>query len=403
MKHRERPNGFSIGHWRHLYDACIHNREELAAVAAQNATFVVFDAEPWAEDNYKAAEIGISMLRVPESLHNLPTNTLPTTLSEFSEFSQIETHRIVFSDMNRSARREGHRFGQEHHICSIDAQDFIISLVDSYRHRHHNDKKARASGSEQVVFAGFDLHFELRLLSTTHTRLTDYFTSWLDIQELACLSSDIQKPGLSETLRACGFGRQNAADLHSLCGRHNAATDTVRAAAILQHLFVRESVEPLHIATSARNASILARKRRGLPANAPEDRQLWIGCRPKPPELYPYAARMRRSTGDVLVAEALRDMFAEWEPVAVGVAKQTRHWYGWVCLPSRGALDRFVEAVDGAEHPGGGTWMAVSCYDPDVMPAKDRRELGERLHAMADEKRQQRRLKRLANEMENPF
>lgn len=45
--------------------------------------------------------------------------------------------------------------------------------------------------------------------------------------------------------------------------------------------------------------------------------------------------------------------------------------------------------------------MAVSFYDPETFPPpKDMRELKERLHAMADEKREERRMKRLASEPE---
>ncbi|OAA60659.1 hypothetical protein ISF_05698 [Cordyceps fumosorosea ARSEF 2679] len=66
------------------------------------------------------------------------------------------------------------------------------------------------------------------------------------------------------------------------------------------------------------------------------------------------------------------------------------------------ALNHFLESVNGSVHPEGGTWIAVSDYNPQIIPAKDRRELKDRLHAKADEKREQRRLKRLASET-TPF
>ena len=119
---------------------------------------------------------------------------------------------------------------------------------------------------------------------------------------------------MSDTLKACGFGFQDPADLQSAHGKHNAATDTVRA---------------------------------------------------------------------------------------VGAHKQrTGQRYGWVCLPSLCDLKRFLHAVYGTEHPEGGTWTAESVYDPDIIPAKDICKLKERLHATADEKREKRRMKRLASETE---
>ncbi|OAA43424.1 Ribonuclease H-like protein [Beauveria brongniartii RCEF 3172] len=391
MRYRNAPKGFKVSHWRHLYDACICSIDEVKHISG-NAVFVVFDAEPWAGDNAKASEIGISMLKVPDCRN---VTILPTTLAESALDYGIETHRIQIIEMERDKKIEAHRFGQEHRVSCIDVEQHVMGLVDSYREK-------MASASEQIILVGFDLQFEFKLISTIYTRLTNYFTSWLDVQELSRRASRVDKPGLSETLKACGFGLEDSTDLHSLNGRHNAATDTVRAAAVLHCLLARDDYQELQIATSDRNTSIQSRKRRGQPSNNPEDRKLWSGARPKPKELYPYTARVKRSTGDILDPKSLLDAFAEYNPVAVGAAKQSTNRYGWVCLPSLALLDQFLQRVNGAEHPQGGEWMAVSDYDPDIIPAKDMRELKERLHAKADEKREQRRLKRLAHETVAP-
>ncbi|KAJ2970497.1 hypothetical protein NQ176_g8160 [Zarea fungicola] len=204
-------------------------------------------------------------------------------------------------------------------------------------------------------------------------------------------------PGLSETLKACGFGFQDQRDLHTLQGKHNPATDTVRAAAVLQYFIGHlQHDQLLDIATSDRNAKTMSRRLRGSPANAPEERQLWVGVRPRPRELYPYTARVRRSTDDILNPKMLLEIFAQYNPVAVGCAKQHRDRYGWVCLPSLQSLEEFVRQMDGAQHEQGGTWIVVSDYDPEIVPAKDMSELKDRLHSHADEKREQRRIKRLS-------
>ena len=301
--------------------------------------------------------------------------------------------------LERMKKCETHRFGQEHYVPGIDAEKYIIKLIDSYQ-QMYRPAKVTTSDTQHVVFVGFDLHFEFRLLSTIYHGLTHYFTSWLDLQELARLVSRLDKPGLSETLKACGFGYQDPKDLHSLNGRHNGATDTVRAAAIFQHFLARsDSDQELEIAASDRNASVLARKRRGLPANTPGEWKLWNGARPKPRELYPYIARVRRSTGDVLTSSSLLAAFAEYNPVAVGTVKQHTNRYGWVCLASLSCLEELIRQANGSQHDQGGTWIVVSDYDPDIVPAKDMRELKERIHAKADEKREERRLKRLATKV----
>lgn len=387
MKYSICPKGFKVGHWRRLYDACISNLEALKLVAS-DATFVVFDAEPWGGDNTQASELGISILRMAEARQ---MDVMPVTLENFVDAYAIETHWIQIIEMTRPKKCEPHSFGQHHIVSSLDVEKYARTLIDSYR------QKYSSVATEHIIFVGFDLRFELHLLSTIYNSLTDYFTSWLDLQELARASSHIDKPGLSETLKACGVGHLEPRDLHSLSGRHNAATDTVRAAAILCHLLTNSNKDQfLRITTSDRNTSVLNRRRRGLPANAPEERKLWHGTRPKPRELYPYTARVKRSNGDVLTPNGLLETFAEYEPVAVGTAKQNR--YGWVCLPSLSRLDDFARQVHGSLHEQQGTWIVVNDYDPDMTPAKDMRELKERLHARADEKREERRLKRLGND-----
>jgi hypothetical protein len=318
MKFSDCPNGFRVKHWRHLYDACISSPEALKKIA-DNTAFVVFDAEPWGGHTTKAAEIGISILRMAESWgKNIP----PTTLSGFVKDFAVETHRIHLTGLERIRNCQPHRFGQEHYVPSIDAEEYIINLIDSHRQKYSITEDTTPD-TQHVVFVVFDLQFEFRLLSTIYNGLTHYFTSWLDLQELARLASRPDKPGLSETLKACGFGYQDPKDLHTLNGRHNAATDTVRAAAILQHFSARlDSDLQLDIAASNRNASSLARRRRALPANAPDERKLWNGTRPKPRELYPYTARVRLSAGNVLTPHGLFEALEEYNPVAVGTAKQ---------------------------------------------------------------------------------
>lgn len=385
MRYNKCPRAFKVGHWRRLYDACISNLETVEKIAS-NATFVVFDAEPWGRDTTRAAELGISMLRISSTRQ---TSAPSATLEDFAKFCNVETHWIQIAELQRPKKGERHRFGQQHTVASLDAETYLIGLVASFQHKS-------SAASDRVMFAGFGLQFEFHLLSTIYNGFTECFTSWLDLQELARLASRAEMPGLSETLKACGFGLEDPRDLHSLQGKHNPATDTVRAAAVLRYFLGHlQHGQVLEIGTSDRNAKTLSRRLRGSPANAPEERQLWAGVRPRPTELYPYAARVRRSTDDVLTPNGLLEAFAEYQPVAVGSAKQHRGRYGWVCLASLHGLDTFVQQMNGADHEHGGTCIVVSDYDPDIVPAKDMRELKDRLHSHADEKREQRRIKKL--------
>lgn len=395
MKYSYCPTAFKVRHWRHLYDQCIYSLEGLNKIAS-SAVFVVFDAEPWGEDNTQAAELGISILRVSDISQ---TDEAIVTLDDFINLCAVETHWIQIIGRQPSKKPEKQRFGKQHILAACDAERHIISLLDSYRQRCSSAESN--SLADHIVFVGFDLQFEFQLLSKVYTSLTSYFTAWLDLQELARLASRTEKPGLSETLKSCGFGFKDPRDLHSLCGKHNPATDTLRTAAILQY-FLQHNNPVLEIATSNRSAKIYRRKSRGPPANAPGDRQLWFGAKLKPKELYPYTARVRLSTDDVLIPKTLLETFSEHKPVAVGCAKQQKNRYGWICLSSLSSLNHFINQIDGSQHCQGGAWIVVSDYDPKTIPAKDMRELKERLHAQSDDKRANRRPKRLVENAIGP-
>lgn len=167
MKYSLDPKGFKVRHWRHLYDACISSLETLATL--NDATFVVFDAEPWGSDNNLPAELGISILMHPtgEPLER-KTDTL-MTLHDFVEAYAVETHQIQIAGIERPRRCESNRFGTEHIVARHDVQQHVMSLVDSHRSR-------REVGPD-IILVAFDIHYEFRLLSTIFDRLTHYFNS----------------------------------------------------------------------------------------------------------------------------------------------------------------------------------------------------------------------------------
>lgn len=281
------------------------------------------------------------------------------TLAEFGESCAIQTHRIQIIEMPSKRSGEGHKFGQQHRVSISEAEQHIIGLVDSYR-------EAVPSHSALVVLVDFDLSFGFRLLSTIYTGLANYFTSWLDLQELSRLASGISQPGLSQTLKACGFGHQAPADLQSGHGKHNAATDTVRAAVVFYHLLTRDDDQELRISTG-RCARALARQHRSKPSWG-RDRKLWHDAHATPGELGPYIARIKPSRKQILTTETLLKLFAEYDPVAAGTHEPSMgRQYGWVCLPTFRDLKRFVLSVNGSEHSQGGTWVAVPGHDPDVI------------------------------------
>lgn len=375
------PTAFKVAHWRCFYDSVIPTLD-VARTLADDALFVVVDAEPSSNDNIQGSEFGISILRITGA-----PSMWPTTLDDFVETFTVETHCIQVIGKPRHRRCETHRFGQKHTVGIEDVEKYIISLIESYKERNPITPK-------HLILVGFDLLFEFQMLSSTFHKFPNYFSSWFDTQELARLASGVDKPGLSATFAACGFGTCDSRDLHSLCGRHNAATDTVRTAAVFTYLLSKSGDQPLKIETSNRNASLLNRKLRSLPSNTPEERKLWKGRRPAPKELYPYIAKIKCSNGATMPpAAVLFDIFTDHGLVAAATAGGNR--YGWVCLPSVERLNEFIGAVHMSPNQKQGKWLVVSEYDPSVVPAQNMQEINQMIHARAEEKREERRLKRL--------
>lgn len=390
MRHNTNHQVFKTAHWKQLYDAYIPDLESISSILHSTRAICAFiDAEGSPHDPSQATEIGISITSTA-TLNSLAAGfTIPATLEQIVSLYHVESHRIVIKDRQRCSHRcEAHRFGSEHYINPEKVEDFVIALIHSFRQKHGND-------STEIILAGFDMVFEMRLLSTTYHKWTQLFTSWLDIQELAISVSDSKRPGLSETLRACGLGVSNPKDLHSLRGQHNAASDTVRIASVLLHLLQRpKDAAKLLIAKPACDGP-KTKPNPQKPYRLPRQRELWQGGRPSPRELFPYIAKVRRTDGATFLAAALFAHFAAHRPVAVGAKGRS---YGWVCLDSFASLQAFVSAVNDQSTDDDGEWEAVSEYDATIIPAQDLEEWKEREHDAAERKRIERRQKRLASE-----
>jgi hypothetical protein len=365
---------------------------------------VIIDAEPWGLDLSKPAEIGISL--VP-AFHDIHINIYSlATLEALHHALRLETHWIrVAGRDRREGNREIARFGQRHDTKDNQVETTISNLIDSFKQKHYGQCFRPASSPEKgpLILAAFSINFEFRILSKLYPQVLQHFTSWLDLQEIASevatdSGSRLILPGLHETLTPCGF-RDSAEARGSKTLQHNAANDTVRAAAILTHFMAMdvETESSLSIPVSSKKHNH-ARRYRQTPAT-PEQTQFWNGRRPTPKELYPYGARVSRTTGCIdLDTRALFDLFAPYNPVAVGISKGKR--YGWVCLHDLEALEHLVRSIEGSSLSGGYTWKATSDYDSTVVPMQSRDEYKasqrRAMEADADEKRAQRQAKKEA-------
>lgn len=238
MPYNPYPRAFQTRDWRNLYESYILDLATLHK-AAKRAVLVIIDAEPWGLDDSKPAEIGVSL--VP-ALHDMHMGvSLPRTLDALSHSLRLETHWIrVVGRERRERNREIQYFGQQHDIEDDQVEQTISNLIQQFMQKHYGQSCPTTSpGGIPLVLAGFSLDFEFRILTRLYPRVLRHFTSWSDLQEIAREVSDdgtsrLISPGLHETLVACGF-QASVNDSQNKNSQHNAATDTVRAAAVFAY------------------------------------------------------------------------------------------------------------------------------------------------------------------------
>lgn len=408
MQYNPFPHAFGTKNWRKLYESYIPDLATLRKTA-KGAVLVIIDAEPWGGDFSKPAEIAMSFVPAFHDVHI--GMKLPKTLKALSLTLQLDTHWIRVVERERSEKsREHHKFGQRHFIEDKQVEQTMSELIESFMQKHYGLSSFTVT-SERIplILAGFSIDFELQMLSNFYPQVLQHFTFWLDLQEIAkeVAADDTKRltsPSLHETLFACGFEGW-AQNSESKCLQHNAATDTVRAAAIFTYFMRKHGEgEGLSIRVSPRKLNPSRRYR--LAPGAPGQKKLWNGMRPSPKEFYPYTAKVYRIGGCIeLDTRAFLSLFSSYGPTAVGLSEGKR--CGWICLPDIATLERFIQSTDGSALSDEYTWKVVSEYDSTIMPARSWEELKQNrrlaLEADGEEKRAQRRAKKNEQQESSQF
>ncbi|KAH7347852.1 hypothetical protein B0T11DRAFT_292006 [Plectosphaerella cucumerina] len=377
------PPGFRTKHWRALYESYILDVDSLKKAVGEGALFVLIDAEPWGPNGSEPAEIGLSLL---PSFNVDGEESTTWTLDDITSQYGIETHwiRVLGRDRREKGRQPNH-FGTKYDLEDNEIEDKVSDIIRRFIQRHGSPSK-----KTPIILGGFSLHFEFCILSRFYPKLLELFTSWVDLQEVvghvANKADGLITPSLREPMISCGF-EEIASQRAKLL--HNAATDTVQTAAVLIRVLKLEEGVKLEVKCSA------LKSHPRLDRKDPLKKRIWKN-RPTPIEIFPYAAKVSRSTGftNFETAEPLLGIFAGHCPVAVGLSGDKKH--GWVCLPDLDALQEFVRRVDSSTLDGD-LWSAISAHDPTVVAVKDLAELKlakqAGVHQLAEGKRAQRRCK----------
>lgn len=382
MRYCKDYHGFKTKHWERLWQSNIPDIKSVKN-AIRSKGFVAIDAEPWGRAEFDSPEISqIGVAYVPPA-SSLPPQTQhgtsPPSVGFLVSRHQIKCHCIQVDGRAQGVqRRETFGFGQVHNVVADHVEEELVKIVTSFQ---TNTTKPKP------ILIGFGMNFELRAISALYPRLTDCFSSWVDLQELAGEVSGTPMPGLRDTLIALGYDKDFRA-VRPVRVAHNAGNDAVRILAVL-----------LNLAVLSTNLTIHRAPKRRAPLYKPfidAERKFWRR-KPGPRELYPYIVRVKLG-GDMeaFTARMLHQYFYSYILKAAAIDPGLQ--YGWVCLRSPDEVQRFVSEVHG-KNDGDRTWSAISDYDPSVEPMTSA-ELIEWRRAKLESQREAKRLERAAKRVE---
>ncbi|KAI1765495.1 hypothetical protein GGR53DRAFT_489953 [Hypoxylon sp. FL1150] len=363
---------FKTKHWGTLWQNNIPDLDALKEKSRYTFVAIDFEGRFTKDGPLNITEIGLAVLSPSVSANCMSPDDLECQGQApkiFFEQNQINSYWIKVKGKERSEKgRDRYYFGQPQEIEAEETESTLVSLLQSIQRR---------SGSP-LVLVGFDLVFELSTIASHLSRITQYFSFWADLQEVAAEVTSTKCPGMRATLLAFGFF---ASDL-AIRGKsdHNAGNDAVRELAILVNLLNANKTDTIHIQTAR-------------PRDENALRRYWQN-RPAPKELFPFTARIRIEGKDlkslVTNTKQLMTLFPGYQPSAVGMTRVGN--YGWVCLPTVEELSRFVEEFHGHKLKGE-TWIAVTDYDPEI-PHLTPEQLREARRAKQEAQREQKQLER---------
>ncbi|KAI0015561.1 hypothetical protein F4780DRAFT_784063 [Xylariomycetidae sp. FL0641] len=371
--------------WRRLWE---NNLPDLATLRhrAKTASFLAIDLEPWNRNEGEFAEIGLAF--IPSASHQSPfslRNCTPRTWANVVEQFRVRSRcfRVEEHKQGTCRPREKYLYGQVEYIKRTEVEDALMQAITSF--------KADSDLYSEMVLIGFDMSFEFRALSAILPRLHTQFSSWMDLQEIAAMASEAtrpgEQPGLRDTLMALGFD-EDCKRWQGVRNAHCSGNDATRMASMLMGLLDLQGTDKLEIPRQ----TLSFRKLPWMPNSKHRYYSHLFKVRPYPPELYPFAARLRIAGGMTgFTARSFFAYFAAYSPTAAGFRTcQGRAVTGWICLQTLEDLRNFVSEVDGKEVDARSerVWIA----------AKDIRSTGEVAPSVEEYRQEKRRVMDAARE-----
>ncbi|KAI1209377.1 uncharacterized protein F4807DRAFT_467643 [Annulohypoxylon truncatum] len=375
MRYHQACRLFKTKHWGTLWRNNIPGLDALKEMSQYTFVALDFEGRITKDKPIGITEIGLAVLAPPIATNSISPDALKyqgKTPEIFFEQNSIESYWIQIKGRERSKKcRDRYHFGNVQEIEAEQAENALVTLLQSIQCR----------SKSPLVLVGFDLAFEFITIASHLSQITQYFSYWVDLQEIVTEISNTKSPGMKATLLSFEFFSEDLA----IRGKsdHNAGNDAVRELAILVNLLYLSKGNTIQIqAKQHRDRDTLQR--------------FWTRTRPCPRELYPFTVRIRIEGKDLrsLVpnCQQLFSLFPSYQPSAVGMTRTGN--YGWVCLPTEKELKRFIDELHGHKFKGE-TWIAVTDYDSQISHLTPK-QLREAERAKQEAQREQKQLERRA-------
>ncbi|KAK9415426.1 putative Protein kinase domain-containing protein [Seiridium unicorne] len=228
MRYHEACRLFKTKHWGTLWQNNILDLDGLTEKSQHTFVAIDFEGLIAKDERIGITEIGIAVLFPPVSDSRISEEDLKSqgqTPQAFLAQNAVESHWIKIKGRGRRERsQDQYYFDQAEEIEAEQCETALVSLLRAIRQRSRSP----------LALVGFDLVFEFKTVASHLFQITQYFSSWVDLQEITAEISNANSPGMKDTLLAFGFFRPDLA----VRGKsdHNAGNDAIRQLAVLVNL-----------------------------------------------------------------------------------------------------------------------------------------------------------------------
>ncbi|KAK4444744.1 hypothetical protein QBC34DRAFT_442260 [Podospora aff. communis PSN243] len=320
--------------------------------------------------------VGLTCLQIPSDDHAAPDRTHSSqNLKELAKKYAFDTRDILVAEtgQKRYPRHPQHihweafAYGKTEVVPLEDLTETVVLALESFKN------EARPN----LVLVGYFMSPVMREISGRLSKVTEYFSSWVDLQEIVCevVGDKSISPGTADILPGLGFG-----DDHAVPGILPVSHAPLVPKVIPK---VPNAPENVNAPEDADAPEVISNPKRFKAPRNPErfmapkvttvgHTTLWRCFKPGPREKYPFIAQVRLSDGPLRSYPGGHYNASRWLKVFYGMitldsvsALATSHenGVGWICFPTLQGLDTFIQQANGMKDPQGGIWTVTEDED----------------------------------------